>query len=416
MNTESRDQRGVSFNGELGTAKFIPDISDQATRPDHLGGLFSKGVGHIESPLKLEFSNSSLVEYRRPTRGPFLDIELRQQTAETRRIGSCIRCKMQRIRWSDMFTKAIKARNTTKIRLIRISEGLSTKVFEILIGDILSGRGLDNAVSAADYVKHCWAFPSAFTLVDPGLTEAAFARYVPRIIGHILLRFAGPSGGMLRMTYRLACDVLEDPSTPKESAQLLGVVLRTWTSIRLLTLPAFVVDDKEPESRQMKDLIPAPPATLREELMGRLQNMMKGNRKENWLVVYLTTFVLLHNTALLTACNDDTVFNHKSETPVPEFDVSETYHGEAADPWLYPFTSANSRGLFPVTDNFQEQTLRRVAGLDEKQAQVIRHCAKLADVHEHDWEKLDVHDRPNSYFFISQIFEVSWKPRFAKYG
>lgn len=101
MNTESRDQRGVSFNGELGTAKFIPDISDQATRPDHLGGLFSKGVGHIESPLKLEFSNSSLVEYRRPTRGPFLDIELRQQTAETRRIGSCIRCKMQRIRVSD---------------------------------------------------------------------------------------------------------------------------------------------------------------------------------------------------------------------------------------------------------------------------------------------------------------------------
>lgn len=230
--------------------------------------------------------------------------------------------------WSDMFTKAIKARNTTKIRLIRISEGLSTKFFEILIGDILSGRGLDNTVSAADYVKHCWTFPSAFTLVDPGLTEAAIARYVPRIIGHILLRFAGPSGGMLRMTYRLACDLLEDPSTPKESAQLLGVVLRTWTSIRLLTLPAFVADDKEPESRQMKDLIPAPPAvsaqlrlilihyvqkTLREELMGRLQNMMKGNRKENWLVVYLTAFVLLHNTALLTACNDDTVFNHKSE-------------------------------------------------------------------------------------------------------
>lgn len=32
-------------------------------------------------------------------------------------------------------------------------------------------------------------------------------------------------------------------------------------------------------------------------------------------------------------------------------------------------------------DNFQEQTLRRVAGLDEKQTQVILHCANLADVH-----------------------------------
>ncbi|KAL3952796.1 hypothetical protein ACCO45_012739 [Purpureocillium lilacinum] len=223
----------------------------------------------------------------------------------------------------------------------------------------------------------------------------------------------GISDGMLRMTYRLACNVLEDPSTPKESAQLLGVVLRTWTSIRLLTLPAFVVDEQNPELRQNKDLIPVPPATLREELMGRLQNMMKGNRKENWLVVYLTTFVLLHNTALLTACKDDTVSNHKVEASVSEFDVSETYH--EANILLGHFHYF-SRGLFPVMDNFQEQTLRRVAGLDEKQTQVILHCANLADVHEHEWDKLDEHDLPNSYFFISQLFEVSWKPRSVKYG
>ncbi|KAL3952868.1 hypothetical protein ACCO45_012811 [Purpureocillium lilacinum] len=312
-----------------------------------------------------------------------------------------------------MFTTAIKARDTTKTRLIRISEGFSTKFFEVLIVDALSGRRLDITVSAADYVKHCWTFPSAFTLVDPGLTEAALARYVPQIIGHILLRFTGSSDGMLRMTYRLACNVLEDPSTPKESAQLLGVVLRTWTSIRLLTLPAFVVDEQNPELRQKKDLIPVPPATLREELMGRLQNMMKGNRKENWLVVYLTTFVLLHNTALLTACKDDTVSNHKVEASVSEFDVSETYH--EANILLGHFHYF-SRGLFPVMDNFQEQTLRRVAGLDEKQTQVILHCANLADVHEHEWDKLDEHDLPNSYFFISQLFEVSWKPRSVKYG
>ncbi|OAQ63795.1 hypothetical protein VFPBJ_11307 [Purpureocillium lilacinum] len=105
MNTESMDQRGVSFTEEFGTTNSIPYIPDHATRPDHLGGLFAKGVGQIESPPKLKFSNSSLVEYRRPTRGPFLDIELRQQTAETRRIGSCIRCKMQRIRVSNPWQK-----------------------------------------------------------------------------------------------------------------------------------------------------------------------------------------------------------------------------------------------------------------------------------------------------------------------
>lgn len=34
-------------------------------------------------------------------RGPFKDHVQRQQTAHTRKIGSCIRCRMQRIRVSD---------------------------------------------------------------------------------------------------------------------------------------------------------------------------------------------------------------------------------------------------------------------------------------------------------------------------
>lgn len=34
-------------------------------------------------------------------RGPFKDLALREQTAQTRKIGSCVRCRMQRIRVSD---------------------------------------------------------------------------------------------------------------------------------------------------------------------------------------------------------------------------------------------------------------------------------------------------------------------------
>jgi hypothetical protein len=34
-------------------------------------------------------------------RGPFKDLSLREQTAQTRKIGSCIRCRMQRIRVSN---------------------------------------------------------------------------------------------------------------------------------------------------------------------------------------------------------------------------------------------------------------------------------------------------------------------------
>lgn len=40
-------------------------------------------------------------------RGPFKDPNLREQTAQTRKIGSCIRCRMQRIRVSDAVSTAL---------------------------------------------------------------------------------------------------------------------------------------------------------------------------------------------------------------------------------------------------------------------------------------------------------------------
>lgn len=40
---------------------------------------------------------------RNGKRGPFRDQSLREQTAQTRKMGSCIRCRMQRIRVSDDF-------------------------------------------------------------------------------------------------------------------------------------------------------------------------------------------------------------------------------------------------------------------------------------------------------------------------
>lgn len=44
-------------------------------------------------------------------RGPFKDHNLREQTAQTRKIGSCIRCRMQRIRVSDNYPRVSRQKN-----------------------------------------------------------------------------------------------------------------------------------------------------------------------------------------------------------------------------------------------------------------------------------------------------------------
>lgn len=63
--------------------------------PDLLGSWTSSSVQVQQSNFDILLPNQ-----RGGKRGPFRDPNLREQTAQTRKIGSCIRCRMQRIRVS----------------------------------------------------------------------------------------------------------------------------------------------------------------------------------------------------------------------------------------------------------------------------------------------------------------------------
>lgn len=68
-------------------------------------------VSHVETTSEWRTIPSSHSGYgldmvilpgpRSGKRGPFKDVALREQTAQTRKIGSCVRCRMQRIRVSN---------------------------------------------------------------------------------------------------------------------------------------------------------------------------------------------------------------------------------------------------------------------------------------------------------------------------
>jgi len=66
--------------------------------PDGRGGLQLQSP---ESNLDVVFPNQKAPPSKR---GPFKDHRERQKTAQTRKIGSCIRCRMQRIRVSCFYT------------------------------------------------------------------------------------------------------------------------------------------------------------------------------------------------------------------------------------------------------------------------------------------------------------------------
>lgn len=77
-----------------------PGIS--ASTPTHLVYGSYPDTGDQPTPDEASSFNMVLTNHRVGKRGPFRDPSLREQTAQTRRMGSCIRCRMQRIRVSGI--------------------------------------------------------------------------------------------------------------------------------------------------------------------------------------------------------------------------------------------------------------------------------------------------------------------------
>jgi hypothetical protein len=138
-------------------------------------------------------------------------------------------------------------------------------------------------------------------------------------------RFLGHQNGLVYRTYKQAWALCKNPqSISQESLALLRVTFELWMSIRCSTASAFIVGDETlgmtseilDESSPNHGMIPIPPVLgaqldvilihhiqtkLRRILLDRLQKLILKNKTANWLVVYLVTFMLLHNAALITA-------------------------------------------------------------------------------------------------------------------
>ncbi len=237
-------------------------------------------------------------------------------------------------RWNLMAVDPIQNWATRETKLIRISEGLSTKSIELRVREVdvatPAGEGLGRNWGYMDTANEFSTTLTTLALVDLKATEAAYANYFPEVIGYALKRFSGPSDGLISKTYRLTCQVFKDPTTPRETVELLKLALNLWTAVRLSTMPNFIVGEgalrASPNafagSPPCDGMVPAPrllnaqlqltlihyiQETLRTNLMLGLQRRMHESKKRTWLVMYIVTFILLHNTTLLTAHEDNTV-------------------------------------------------------------------------------------------------------------
>lgn len=230
-------------------------------------------------------------------RGPFRDQSLREQTAQTRKMGSCIRCRMQRIRcefnsdipggvcltckkventkaarlpclrykitdmilykpgavpgyewtqrWNKNNSEPIQLWAEREVKVIHISVYFSNSFLPLPVRKFVPQEG-DKLERTWDYqgTKKSVAIPP-YALVDLEAGKSAYTRYIRDSMTDIFRNFLGDTDSLLYKTYLQAWHMWKDPNISTESFELLNWTLRLWIAVRLSTTSCFIAGNEK---------------------------------------------------------------------------------------------------------------------------------------------------------------------------
>ncbi|TDZ60799.1 Satratoxin biosynthesis SC3 cluster transcription factor SAT20 [Colletotrichum trifolii] len=240
-------------------------------------------------------------------RGPFKDPRARQETAITRRIGSCVRCKMQRIRcvtdaedptaccvtckpkpnsnhhkqvsrqpcirakitelkcmkpgpvngyeWTLRWGNHGPVDNIAnwasgEVRTIQVADGYAPGIsIQLHVRQFIPQKGdkLERSWVTRDGVKKSVPIPP-YAITDLEEAQSAYQEYIKKGVleyfNTIIEGVIGARNSLLYETYSKAWEVSQDPRTPPEERELLLQTLQMWLAVRLTTKSVEIVGNE----------------------------------------------------------------------------------------------------------------------------------------------------------------------------
>ncbi|KAK4171691.1 hypothetical protein QBC36DRAFT_198771 [Triangularia setosa] len=279
----------TQYGAQIGHVADLQDLyrlglKEDSDRPD--GSNFDTYPGHRSVPAR---------------RGAFKDQELRAKTALTRKMGSCIRCKMQRIRcnldpenengpciacrkvnvssriyrlsclrlkivdcklykpgqvpghewtsrWKDSVLDDIEVWAPGEQRTIRVTEGYTNMFVELRVREFVPQPGdkLERTWVDKNGVLQRRAIPP-FAIVDLEDAKNSYNRYMKRGLENCCVRLLGPRDKLLHKTYFFAINRVKDGQDffllPTER-NLLALTLELWMTARLTTKTLEIIGNE----------------------------------------------------------------------------------------------------------------------------------------------------------------------------
>ncbi|KAI1127716.1 hypothetical protein F5Y10DRAFT_242228 [Nemania abortiva] len=277
-------------------------------------------------------------------RGPFRNQHDREKTAETRRIGSCIRCRMQRIRcetnpsdksgtcmtclrvsnvkvwrmpclrykitdvrlfkpgpvkghewtrrWVEGVPDDILHWASTETRNVKVTEGYTEYAVELRVRQFVPQEG--------DSLERSWVHEGvkkkvtipAYAIVDLEEAKGAYSSYISKSLPECCRKILGGKDKLLVATYWTALRAARDPSTDEKEKELLKKALQLWMAVRMTTKSTVIVGeetlgmtpDMMDETSPLQGKIPLPPvmgAQIELVLIHQIQSNLRREMLEN---------------------------------------------------------------------------------------------------------------------------------------
>ncbi|KAI1409767.1 hypothetical protein F5Y13DRAFT_87992 [Hypoxylon sp. FL1857] len=277
-------------------------------------------------------------------RGPFKSNDVREKTAETRRIGSCIRCRMQRIRcetneadktgscltclkvsnvkvwrmpclrykitdvklfkpgnvkgyewtrrWIEGIPDDISNWASSETKRVKVTEGYTEQTVELRVRQFIPQDG--------DKLERSWVHEGTrrnvkippYAIVNLEEAKNTYTTYIKQWLPECCKKVLSGKDKLLLVTYGAAIKASRDPATdPKESA-LLKKALQLWMAIRLTTKSTIIVGEETlgmtpdimDETSPLQGCIPLPPvmgAQIELVLIHQIQSSLRREMLEN---------------------------------------------------------------------------------------------------------------------------------------
>ncbi|KAK0392849.1 hypothetical protein NLU13_2343 [Sarocladium strictum] len=332
-------------------------------------------------------------------------------------------------RWSHT-RKNIKNWASEEVKTIYISEGLSNTQMKFHVKRFVpqTGDKLDRSWVHHGNRRSVTVPPYALTRLEDA--KAAYQQHIVATESGALKHVLGLSAPLLRETYDLAVKLRHANDLDDMSKGLLDITFQLWMVVRFSTMSTWIVGEETlGMSRNILDTspnpgrIPLPPVlgaqldsvlihefqeSIRHKLLRQLDKAFRKYKHPNWLVMYLVSFILLHNAALITAHDAKYAQKHGMQRRFAREGSVADYH-KGATIILAHFHNCTRN--HPFSDRCNDSDLKNLARMTEDQIRFVRDTRMYIKLHEREWERIREEGLyEHDFYFVSQLYQEPWKP------